>query len=173
MSRKDMQRANLEISLSHPEKNWDSDTVSELVLNDRTSNKRIAVIELTLQDFHNLLANRSRGDLQGVAYLAKPSDLAKLRHKRVTITRTMPKLPWTEDRTAKLEQWATEAAAWLGSDEASVNTSNTGTVTVSVRLYVAPVDADKPDRLEEFRQRMTRQLESVSLRMLGVEEEGQ
>lgn len=173
MSRKNMQRAALEVTLSHPEKNWDTTTVSELVVNDRTSGKRIAIIELTLEDFHNLLANRSRGGFSGVAYLATPSDLAKLRHKRVTITRTMPQLPWTEDRTEKLERWATEAAQWLGSDEASVSTSNTGTITVSVRLYVAPVDADKPDKLEEFRQRMTRQLESLSLRMLGVEEEGQ
>lgn len=169
MSRENMKRAALELRLAHPVDNQDGRTVTTLTVVDRTSLKTVAVFELTAGDFHNLMASRNFGELEGVAYLAQPSDLAKLCRKRVSINRVMPKLPYHEDQLTRVRAWAEDAARWLCADEARVSTSNTGKWTVSVLMYLAP-DAQDPELVEEFRLRQTRMLEGLSLRTLGIEE---
>src|ERR1044072_6425025 len=113
MSRNDMRRSNLELRLTHPERNFDSSTVSEVTLIDRTSGKFVAVIEMTLTDFHNLLTGRRVGDIQGVGYLAQPSDLAKLLHRKVNVGRILHGVSYRDNMRERVEDWASQAAPAL------------------------------------------------------------
>lgn len=172
MSRENMERAALELRLTHPIDNFDSRTASTITIVDRTSLKTVAVFELTEKDFHNLMASRNVDELDGVAYLAQPSDLAKLRQRRVSINRTLPRLPYRSDQLTRVRTWAEEAARCMGADESRVSASSTGIWTVTILMYLAP-DAQDPELVEAFQLRQTRILESFNLRGLGVEEVGQ
>lgn len=169
MSRKDMKRSNLELRITHPERNWDSSTVTEVALIDRTSGKTVALMELTLRDYHNLMAGRRVGDHKGVSYLATPSDLAKLRHLRVNVSRVLHGVSYMQEMRERVEDWTREAAQWMGTDEASVSRTSGGNWQVTLAFYIAPADADEPSKIEEFRTRRTEQLAKLTLRSLGVE----
>lgn len=169
MSRKDMNRSNLELQLTHPTgTSEDEGIAATFTLRDRTSNKTIALMELTVEDFHAIMCGRSRQDMRGVSYLAVPSDLAKLRHTRLNVTRVLTSLPYSEDQGERLDAWVAEAAQWMGTDEGRWSRSNGGAVTVTLTFYVAPFEASDADRLESVRAGFTQILEGLNTRALGV-----
>lgn len=79
-----MVRGDLEVQITHPTTNLETDTVAVLTISDRVSNIRIASIELTLQDFHDLMTSRSRRSMEGATYHANPEMLSQ-----VGMTRTV------------------------------------------------------------------------------------
>lgn len=81
-----MIRGDLEVQLTHPISNQDTPRVAELIITDRLSRIRIASFELTLSDFHDLLANRSRAQLEGATYHASPEMLANVGLHRHVVT---------------------------------------------------------------------------------------
>lgn len=166
MTREDMQRSALEVHLTHPIGFDEERIASTLTIRDRSSNKTVAVIELTPRDFHALMSGRSRGDIEGVAYLALPRDLAKLRHKRVVVSRVLTELP-AEVTDEKLRVWVDEAAFFLGSDEARIKRSNQGTTTVELLFYVAP--GQDESETATWVERKKSHFASLNLRTLGVE----
>lgn len=172
MTRKGLNAANLEITLSHPLGASEKDgEVATIQITDRDSLKTVALFEFTAEGFHAFMASRTRGEFSGTAYLAKETDLKKIGNRRVMISRSFAKLPYREDMAARLDIWAQDAARLLGSDEGRWSRSSTGTVTVSVALYVGKMLACDPQGLEAFRLRQQEILGGLSARNLGVEDE--
>jgi len=167
MSREGMKRSALEVHLTHPVGFDDERIASTLTIRDRSSNKTVAIIEMTHSDFHAFMSGRSRQELAGVAYLATPADLAKLRHKRVSVDRVLAGLP-SGVTDEQLRLWTDEAAFFLDSDEARFSRSNRGTVTVTLFFY-APPGWDEATVIG-WRAGKQSSLRGLSLRGLGVED---
>jgi hypothetical protein len=118
-----MVQGDLEVQLTHPQSNLDTLRVAELIITDRRSRVRIASFELTLEDFHALLVNRSRLQMEGPTFHANAEMLAKVGLKRhvITFVPDQANLGPYEAVPAHLARWAELAKGSINSPSAYVS----------------------------------------------------
>lgn len=119
-------KGDLEVTLTHPTSNRDTVTVAVLTVRDRPSNIVVAEVNLTLQDFHDLMTSRSRAALEGTTRHAPGKLLAHVGKTRDALVRVVKAKQYVDDVRATFGPWLEDARRIVGAEQWSAHHSRRG-----------------------------------------------
>lgn len=130
-----MQPAKLRIQLTHPQGGREDRGISsEVRIFDEVSGFTIAEIELTRDDFFNLMAGRIVGPNQGPSRVITADIAQHVGKEKIRIRRNLGRIGY-RNRDERIAEWAEQAARAMGAHDSYWNVTSGGVAYVEVIFY--------------------------------------